>query len=78
VSEEKTIEHRLTELETTLKDICENHLPHLQHGIDVVRNWVLGIFASVILTVIGLVVHHILTNPGTSAKLALMAFRWIP
>ena len=76
MGEEKSLEHRLTEIETTLKDVCNNHLPHLQHGIDVVRNWVLGIFASVILTVVGLVLHHILTNPGQAAQMALAVLRW--
>jgi tetrahydromethanopterin S-methyltransferase subunit G len=77
MDEEKNLEHRLTQIETKLDNICENHLKQLQHDIEVVRNWVFGIFASVILTVIGLVLHHILTsqNVGDAVK-TLAGLMW--
>jgi len=57
---ELMVEHRLTAVETSLKDICENHLPHLLAEIREVKKWVLGIVAGVVVAIIMLVLHHIL------------------
>jgi len=64
-----TVEHRLSDLETKVDGLCDE--------AKAIKVWVLGIFASVIITVIGLVLHHVLTNPGTAAKLALKTLLWI-
>ena len=51
-----TTEHRLTEIETLLREIKGNELVHLREEIRAVRNWVFGIFASIVAALLGLLV----------------------
>jgi len=44
-----SVEHRLTKVETILKVIYENDLPHLKMRL----NWVIGILITLLLTIIG-------------------------
>lgn len=60
------VEHRLSGLEAKVDDLRDN--------AKTLTVWMLGIFASVLVTVVGLVVHHILTDPaGASIALKTLA-----
>jgi hypothetical protein len=56
------VEHRLTALETEISGV---------------KKWLMGIFASIIVAVIGLILHHVLSTPVQAAKAALTVLRWI-
>ena len=50
------VEKRLTTIETTLKEIVDNHLTHL----DTKLNWILGLFVSALITLIFLLLSKYL------------------
>jgi len=54
-----TTEHRLTEIETLLREIKGNELVHLKEEVRAIRNWVFGIFASIIVGLLGLLVERL-------------------
>ena len=50
------VERRLTTIETTLMEIKDNHLAHLDSKL----NWILGLFVSALITLIFLLLSKYL------------------
>lgn len=51
---------RIAKLEECVKQVCENHIPHIWAAIRDIQLWVRGIAVGGILAIIGLVLKAIL------------------
>lgn len=51
-----TVEHRITRLETDVSEIKDNHLPHLQKGIDKNNDKIDKLLWLAVTTLIGVVI----------------------
>jgi hypothetical protein len=54
VSDETELEHRLTKIEECLKEVCENHLPHIREEIADLKKWILGMIAALVVGIVGM------------------------
>lgn len=54
---ERIIQHaeRISALETSVKHVCENHIPHIWAAIREIQLWVRGIAIAVIVAILGMV-----------------------
>ena len=59
MTDEKT-EHRLSTLEEAMRQVLENHIPHIHEDIADIKQWVRGIAIGGLLAILGLVLREIL------------------
>ena len=52
------VEKRLTTIETTVKEIVENHLTHM----NIKLNWILGLFVSALITLIFILASNLISK----------------
>ena len=60
MTDEKTTEHRLSTLEEAMRQVLENHIPHMYEDIADIKQWVRGIAIGGLLAILGLVLREIL------------------
>jgi len=60
MSDEKLIEHRLTVLEEAMRQVLENHIPHIHEDIADIKQWVRGIAIGGLLATLALILKEVL------------------
>ena len=53
-------ESRISKLEESVRQVCDNHIPHLWDAIKEIRIWIRGIGMAIAIMLLGFVVDYFL------------------
>ena len=60
MTDEKSTEHRLSTLEEAMRQVLENHIPHIHEDIADIKQWVRGIAIGGLLATLALILKEVL------------------